>query len=143
VANNAFLSNRSELIAALALRYVVPTISSWREFTAAGGLMSYGGSLDDNLHLVGNYTGRILKGERLGRAAQVNVIVSIYYVFASGACPINVQYTCVDRHIQFEGSRPRRTRRAARDTRSAGQTRTLSRVAGRAFHARLALNWRH
>jgi putative ABC transport system substrate-binding protein len=64
LANNAFLSNRSELIAALALRYMVPTISSWREFTAAGGLMSYGGSLDDNLHLVGNYTGRILKGER-------------------------------------------------------------------------------
>jgi ABC-type uncharacterized transport system substrate-binding protein len=35
-----------------------------RDFVAAGGLMSYGRNLDDNMRLVGVYTGRILKGEK-------------------------------------------------------------------------------
>jgi len=36
------------------------------DFPAAGGLVSYGTSLADALRLVGNYTGRILKGEKPG-----------------------------------------------------------------------------
>jgi putative ABC transport system substrate-binding protein len=42
----------------------VPTIFAYREFTVAGGLMSYGGSLADAYRLTGVYTGRILKGEK-------------------------------------------------------------------------------
>ena len=43
----------------------MPTIYPFREFTAAGGLMSYGVSLADSYRLAGVYTGRILKGEKL------------------------------------------------------------------------------
>ena len=42
----------------------MPTIYEYREFVAAGGLMSYGGSLADQYRRVGIYAGRILKGEK-------------------------------------------------------------------------------
>ena len=48
---------------ALALRHEVPAVHHFRQFTAAGGLMSYGPKVSDSYRLVGNYTGRILKGE--------------------------------------------------------------------------------
>jgi putative tryptophan/tyrosine transport system substrate-binding protein len=54
----------SEQIAALALRHAVPTMFQYREFVAAGGLMSYGGNVLHQFHQVGIYTGRILKGEK-------------------------------------------------------------------------------
>jgi putative ABC transport system substrate-binding protein len=61
---DAFLSGRSVQVAALATRHAVPTISPYRPFAAAGGLMSYGGSNIDASRLTGVYTGRILKGEK-------------------------------------------------------------------------------
>jgi putative ABC transport system substrate-binding protein len=42
----------------------VPAIYQFREFAAAGGLMSYGTNLADAYRQVGVYTGRILKGEK-------------------------------------------------------------------------------
>ena len=51
-------------LGALALRHSVPAIYFLREFAAAGGLVSYGGSLTDTYRLAGVYTGRILKGEK-------------------------------------------------------------------------------
>ena len=44
----------------------MPTIFGFREFVAAGGLMSYGGSLQESFRWVGVYTGRILRGEKPG-----------------------------------------------------------------------------
>jgi len=64
IGTDAFFTNRTERLAALALRYHIPTIYQWREFVAAGGLMSYGGSFADSYHVAGVYTARILKGEK-------------------------------------------------------------------------------
>jgi len=58
-----FVSNRSQ-IAALALRQLIPTISSEREGAAAGDLMSYGTNFVDTYRQAGIYAGRILKGEK-------------------------------------------------------------------------------
>ena len=49
---------------ALAARHAVPTIYPFREFTAAGGLLSYGASLPDLYRQVGVYTGKILQGAK-------------------------------------------------------------------------------
>jgi putative ABC transport system substrate-binding protein len=42
----------------------MPTVFQYREFAAAGGLMSYGSALNDIVVIAGNYVGRILKGEK-------------------------------------------------------------------------------
>ena len=52
------------MLATLALRDAVPTISPFRDYAVAGGLMSYGGSATDQGRQAGIYTGRILNGER-------------------------------------------------------------------------------
>jgi putative tryptophan/tyrosine transport system substrate-binding protein len=56
--------NRRERLLALTARYGLPAIYENREFTRAGGLMSYGTSVPDVYRQIGIYTGRILKGER-------------------------------------------------------------------------------
>jgi putative ABC transport system substrate-binding protein len=58
-----FLAHQDEL-AALAVRHAVPAVFENREFAAAGGLMSYGGSITDAYRMTGVYVGRILKGEK-------------------------------------------------------------------------------
>jgi putative ABC transport system substrate-binding protein len=64
IGTDAFFNSRSRQLAALAARHAVPSISQFRGFAAAGGLMSYGATNTDEYHLVGVYTGRILKGEK-------------------------------------------------------------------------------
>ncbi len=61
---DAFLFSHRNQIAALAARYRMPAVYAWREFAAAGGLMSYGISRTDAYRQVGVYTGRILKGAK-------------------------------------------------------------------------------
>jgi putative tryptophan/tyrosine transport system substrate-binding protein len=79
---DTFLISRSEQLAALTIRHAVPTIFQFREFTAAGGLMSYGGSLTDSYRLAGIYTGRILNGEKpadlpVQQSVKVELIINL------------------------------------------------------------------
>jgi putative ABC transport system substrate-binding protein len=79
---DALFTGRSERLAELALRHAVPTIFQYREFAAAGGLMSFGGSITDAYHQVGVYTGRILRGEKpadlpVQQATKVELIINL------------------------------------------------------------------
>jgi ABC-type uncharacterized transport system substrate-binding protein len=64
IAGDAFFTSHSQQLAALAARYRVPAVYQWREFAAAGGLISYGSNVTETHRLLGNYTGRILKGDK-------------------------------------------------------------------------------
>ena len=58
-----FLGQREQIVA-LAARYGVPAIYDWREYVAAGGLISYGTNLADTYRIIGTYVGKILKGAK-------------------------------------------------------------------------------
>jgi putative ABC transport system substrate-binding protein len=58
------VNGQRETLVALAAQHVLPAIYEWREFAAAGGLVSYGTNLSDAYRKGGVYTGRILKGEK-------------------------------------------------------------------------------
>jgi putative tryptophan/tyrosine transport system substrate-binding protein len=62
VAADPFFNSRRDKLAALAARHAVPAMYAFREFAAAGGLMSYGIDLDDVYRQIGVYAGRVLKG---------------------------------------------------------------------------------
>jgi putative ABC transport system substrate-binding protein len=65
IASDAFFDGRREQFAALTMRHGMPVIYQYREFAAAGNLITYGASLADNYRKAGGYTGRILKGDRV------------------------------------------------------------------------------
>jgi ABC-type uncharacterized transport system substrate-binding protein len=64
IGGDAFLNSHAKQLAALTIRHSVPTIFQYGDFTAAGGLISYGASITDNYRLAGVYVGRILNGEK-------------------------------------------------------------------------------
>jgi putative tryptophan/tyrosine transport system substrate-binding protein len=64
VVSDVLFTARSKQLAVLTINHAVPAIHQDREFAAAGGLMSYTGSIPDLYRQAGVYTGRILKGEK-------------------------------------------------------------------------------
>ena len=64
IGGDAFFTSHSKELAALAMRHRVPAVYQWREFAAAGGLISYGSNVTETHRLVGVYTARILKGDK-------------------------------------------------------------------------------
>jgi ABC-type uncharacterized transport system substrate-binding protein len=59
-----FLDTRREQILALAVQHATPAIYTWRDYTAAGGLASYGASLTAVGRQLGTYAGKILNGTK-------------------------------------------------------------------------------
>jgi putative ABC transport system substrate-binding protein len=66
VTGSPFFSRQVAQIVALAARHAMPVLYPWREYVDAGGLMSYGSELTWGYNLIGQYAGRILKGEKPG-----------------------------------------------------------------------------
>jgi putative ABC transport system substrate-binding protein len=99
IAPDAFFNSQSVQLAGLTVRHAVPAIYQSREFAAAGGLMSYGGNLTDVYRRVGEYTGRILRGEMpkdlpVQRATKVELIINLKTAKALG---INVPLSLLGR----------------------------------------------
>jgi putative ABC transport system substrate-binding protein len=61
---NPFFVSRTDRLARLSVRHSVPAIFQYRDFAAAGGLLSYGGSITEAYYQVGVYVARILKSEK-------------------------------------------------------------------------------
>jgi ABC-type uncharacterized transport system substrate-binding protein len=77
-----FLTSRSRQLVALAAYQAIPAIYPWPEFTALGGLMSYGTSLTDAYRQVGVYTAKVLKGAKpaelpVQEAVKVDLILNV------------------------------------------------------------------
>jgi putative tryptophan/tyrosine transport system substrate-binding protein len=64
VNSDVFFTSQRDRIVALAARHAIPLMGAWREWSFAGGLMSYGPSLATAEHQVGVYTGKILRGAK-------------------------------------------------------------------------------
>ena len=79
---DSFFLSESARLPQTTVRHAVPTVFLGREFAAAGGLISYGGSVADSYHLAGIYTGRILTGEKAGdlpvhRSSKVEMFINL------------------------------------------------------------------
>jgi putative ABC transport system substrate-binding protein len=64
IAPDALFTNRREQLGVLAVRHALPASAPYRDFAAAGGLMSYGSNIAEAYRLAGVVTGRLLKGEK-------------------------------------------------------------------------------
>jgi putative ABC transport system substrate-binding protein len=84
-----FLTSRREQLVTLAAYQAIPAIYPWPEFTAVGGLMSYGTSLPDAYRQIGIYTAKVLSGAKpaelpVQQAVKVELILNLKTAKALG-----------------------------------------------------------
>jgi putative ABC transport system substrate-binding protein len=89
IGGDALFNSRIKQLAELTIRHAVPAVYQWREFAAAGGLLSYGSDVTDAYRLAGVYTGRILKGDKLAdlpvqQATKVELFINLKTAKAFG-----------------------------------------------------------
>ena len=99
IGQDPFFTVQREHLAALTVRHAVPAIFYGREFVAAGGLLSYGADVADAYRLAGNYTGRVLKGEKpadlpVQQVTKVEMYINLKTAKALG---VNVPNTLIGR----------------------------------------------
>ena len=75
-------ASRAGQLGALSASHGVPAVGARREFVSAGGLVSYGSSINDAYRLAGSYTARILKGDKPGdlpvqQATKVELVINV------------------------------------------------------------------
>ena len=99
ISGGPFFTSQSERLGALTARHAMPAIHQYREFVAAGGLLSYGSEATDAYRLAGNYTGRILKGDKAAdlpvqQATKVELYINLRTAKALG---LNIPNTLLGR----------------------------------------------
>jgi len=89
IATDGIFISASDRLGVLATQYAMPAVFQFRPFAAAGGLMSYGGSLIELYRQCGLYAARILKGEKAGdlpvqQVTRVELIINLKSAQALG-----------------------------------------------------------
>jgi len=82
ISPDSLFFSRSGELGALAFRHAIPAICPYRDFALAGGLMSYGTNTVNQYRQVGNYTSRLIKGEKpanlpVEQAVKLDLIINL------------------------------------------------------------------
>jgi putative ABC transport system substrate-binding protein len=89
IATDPYFFVRRDQLVGLAARYALPSVYFHRAFAAAGGLISYGATITEENRIAGQYTGRILAGEKAGdlpilQPAKIELVINLKTAKALG-----------------------------------------------------------